>query len=380
MEAFTDKYGVCHTVVEEGKSFFNVYNVEMFEGSIQYLENVRKQKRKQSDILYNEELRANPMTVEEAFRDEAKGSMFNLEKINDQISYNDNQDVEEKELIRGNFQWKDGVKDSMVEWHPNPKGRFLLGWIPEKAMQNKWETRTNLYGGRSKHPCNDDLGCLGVDSYDIDSTNDSKLDNTENGMEWTGGSKGAISGVTSFFTLKNVPSHSFFLEYVARPETAEIFFEDCLLACVFYSMPVLIENNKARLLYHFYNRGYRGFCLSRFDKPSNHLNHTEKMLGGIPSNSADVIQMHYTAIEAYVEKYVGYYSQGDDLVPVREENEIGNMPFNKTLRDWASFNVSNRTKSDITIASGYALLGVNRHTYKFQAETSTEIKFKIKTY
>jgi hypothetical protein len=380
MEAFTDKYGVCHTVVEQGKSFFNVYNVEMFEGSIQYLENVRKQKRKQSDILYNEELRANPMTVEEAFRDEAKGSMFNLEKINDQIAYNESQDIEEKELIRGNFQWKDGVKDSVVEWHPNPKGRFLLGWIPEKAMQNKWETRTNAFGGRSKHPCNDDLGCLGVDSYDIDSTNDSKLDNTENGMEWSGGSKGAISGVTSFFTLKNVPSHSFFLEYVARPETAEIFFEDVLMACVFYSMPVLIENNKARLLYHFYNRGFRGFCLSRFDKPSNRLNHTEKMLGGIPSNSADVIQMHYTAIEAYVEKYVGFYTQGDEQIPVREENEIGNMPFNRTLRDWSTFNVSNRTKSDITIASGYALLGVNRHTYKFQAEVSNEIKFKIRTF
>jgi uncharacterized Fe-S radical SAM superfamily protein PflX len=25
----------------------------------------------------------------------------------------------------------------------------------------------------------------------------------------------------------------FFLEYITRPQTAEIFFEDCLMACVF---------------------------------------------------------------------------------------------------------------------------------------------------
>lgn len=379
MELFTDKYGVCHTVVEPGKSFFNVYGVEIFEGSIQYLENIRKQKRKQSDILYNEELRANPMTVEEAFRDEAKGSMFNLEKINDQIAYNDTIDAEEKLLVRGNFQWKDGQKDTVVEWHQNSKGRFLISWLPPKELQNKWSLKNNTFGGRSKHPQNDDLGCFGIDSYDIDSTNDSKLENTENGNEWSGGSKGAISGVTAF-TLKDVPSNSFFLEYIARPDTSEIFFEDALMACVFYGMPTLIENNKARLLYHFYNRGYRGFCLSRFDKPSNRLNHTEKMLGGIPSNSADVIQMHYTAIEAYVTKYIGYYSQGDDLVAIREENEIGSMPFNRTLRDWSSFNATNRTKSDITIASGYALLGVNRNSYKFQNEISNVINFKVKTY
>jgi len=379
MEAFTDKYGVCHTVVEEGKSFFNVYNVEMFEGSIQYLENVRKQKRKQSDILYNEELRANPMTVEEAFRDEAKGSMFNLEKINDQIAYNDSIDAEQTLLVRGNFQWKDAKKDTIVEWHPNPKGRFLVSWLPPKELQNRWEMRNNTYGGRSRHPLNDDLGCFGADSYDTEATVDSKLENTENGNEWSGGSKGSVVGCTGF-TLKDAPSNSFFLCYNARPETSEIFFEDVLMCCVFFGMPILIENNKARLLYHFYNRGYRGFSLSRFDKPSNRLSHSEKMLGGVPGTSPDVNQMHWMSIESYVNKYVGYYTQGDDLHPVREENEIGSMPFNNALRDWATFNVSNRTKSDISMASGYCLMGLNRKSYKPENEVGNEIKFKIRTF
>ena len=378
MEEFIDKYGVCHTVVPECGYFYNAQGIKKTKGSIQYLEEIRRQKRKQSDILYNEELRANPMTIEEAFRDEAKGSLFNLEKLNDQIAHNTNIDIEDT-LVRGNFSWKDGQKDTEVIWTPTPKGRFLISWLPPKELQNRWIEKNNLFGGRSKHPLNEDLGCLGADTYDIDATAGAKLENTENGSEYDSGSKGAISGVTSF-SMKNIPSNFFFLEYIARPQSAEIFFEDALMACVFYGMPILIESNKARMLYHFKNRGYRGFSLSRFDKETNRLSPTEKLLGGIPSNSADVINIHWTAIEAYVNKYVGYYEQGDDLIPVREENEIGSMPFNRTLRDWAKFNVGKRTDYDISIASGYALVGVNRKSYKAQFPERKTLEFKIRTY
>ena len=71
-----------------------------------------------------------------------------------------------------------------------------------------------------------------------------------------GGSNGALHGLTKF-NMDDAPSNEFFLEYVARPQTAEIFFEEVLMACVFYGMPILIENNKPRLLYHFKNRGYQ---------------------------------------------------------------------------------------------------------------------------
>jgi len=378
MELFTDKYGVCHTVVPEGEHFVNVYGEKIYEGSIQFLENRRRSKRKQSDILYNEELRAFPMTIDEAFRDEAKSSLFNLEKLNDQIAHNNNVEIEDT-LVRGNFEWENGIKDSIVVWRPNHKGRFLIAWLPPKELQNRWIEKNNQFGGRSRHPLNEDLGCLAIDSYDIDATAGAKLENTENGSEYDLGSKGAISGVTGF-SLKNIPNNFFFLEYIARPQTAEIFFEDALMACVFYGMPVLVESNKARLLYHFKNRNYRGFSLTRFDKETSRLSPTEKLLGGVPSNSQDVISMHATAIEAYINKYVGYYEQGDDLHPIREENEIGAMPFNRTLRDWAQFNIAKRTDFDISIASGYALVAVNRKSYKPQQSEKRTLDFKIRTY
>lgn len=51
------------------------------------------------------------------------------------------------------------------------------------------------------------------------------------------------------------------------------------MACVFYGMPILVENNKPRLLYHLKNRGYRGYSMNRPDKQYIKLSKTEKELG-----------------------------------------------------------------------------------------------------
>ena len=110
---------------------------------------------------------------------------------------------------------------------------------------------------------------------------------------------------------------------------------------------------KPRLLYHFKNRGYRGFCMNRPDKHFNKLSKTERELGGIPNSSEDVKQAHAAAIESYIEKHVG----------VLEDGEIGAMPFVRTLEDWARFDISNRTAFDATISSGLAVMANQKHLY-----------------
>jgi hypothetical protein len=356
MSEFTDKYGVCHEDLEKGQSFINADGVEKKTGSIRYLEARRASKRKESDIAYNDELRAFPMTVEEAFRDELDNALFNIERINEQMSFNMNNDVD-KTLVRGDFGWKDGVRDTRVVWTPNSKGKFLINWIPELSLQNQYEMKAG-WGGYSYAPLNDDIGAFGCDPYDISGVVDGKAKRSTKDNDNTGGSKGALSGVTSF-TLKNAPSNSFFLEYISRTQTAEIFFEDVLMACVFYGMPILVENNKPRLLYHFKNRGYRNFAITRFDKAVNRLSVTEREIGGMPNSSEDVIQMHSSAIESYINKNVGV---------VNDEGEIGSMPFNKTLQDWLEFDIRKRGSYDLGISSGLALMAINRHAYRPQVE------------
>jgi hypothetical protein len=47
----------------------------------------------------------------------------------------------------------------------------------------------------------------------------------------------------------------------------------------------------------------------------------------------------------------------------RDSDEIGNMPFIRTLEDWAKFDISDRTKFDASISSGLAIMANQKHLY-----------------
>jgi hypothetical protein len=308
-------------------------------GAIDYWEAEVDSLKSDADAL-NEFYRQFPRTESHAFRDESKQALFNLTKIYQQIDYNDSM-IKEHYLTRGSFSWKDGIKDTEVIWTPDTRGRFNISWAPPKHMQNNVHMRNGI-----KYPGNEHLGSFGCDSYDISAVVGGR------------GSNGALHGMTKFH-MDDAPTNEFFLEYIARPQTAEIFFEEVLMAIVFYGMPILVENNKPRLLYHLKNRGYRGFSINRPDKQLAKLTKTERELGGIPNSSEDVKQAHASAIESYVEKFVGM----DLEAKYRDPEQMGTMPFTRTLEDWAKFDINDRTKFDASISSGLCIMANQKHLY-----------------
>ena len=338
MEGFIDLYGMPVFRKPE-KSVRGVDGEMIKNGAIDYWDAEVESLKKDADAL-NEFYRQFPRTESHAFRDESKSSLFNLTKIYQQIDYNDSL-IMEHHVTRGRFYWRDGVKDSEVIWTPDSRGRFKVSWTPKKGMNNNVYSKNGVY-----YPGNEHVGAFGCDSYDISGTVGGR------------GSNGALHGMTKF-NMDDAPSSEFFLEYIARPQTAEIFFEEVLMACIFYGMPILVENNKPRLLYHFKNRGYRGMCMNRPDKHYNKLSKTERELGGIPNTSEDVKQSHAAAIESYIEKHVGV-----DLEAVyRDPDEMGSMYFERTLEDWAKFDINNRTKFDASISSGLAIMANQKSVY-----------------
>jgi len=349
-EGFIDSFGLpvfdTPKVAVEGP-----YNDKIDIGIIEHWENEADGLKSDSDGL-NEFYRQFPRTEEHAFRDETKNSIFNLQKIYEQIDYNDDT-KSSNSVSKGNFQWENGIKDSRVLFTPDRNGRFNISWTPSINLQNHVISKN-----RAKYPGNEHMGAFGCDSYDISGTTDGQ------------GSKGALHGLTKF-SMEDAPSNTFFLEYIARPQTAEIFFEDVLMALVFYGMPLLAENNKPRLLYYLKRRGYRGYSMNRPDKTANKLSVAEREIGGIPNSSEDIKQIHAAAIESYIDKYVG----------LQEDGNYGNIYFNTTLNDWSKFNINNRTKHDAAISSGLAIIANNRHLYepKQQRQTKT-LDFGFKKY
>jgi hypothetical protein len=338
MEGFIDVYG--YPVFNKPKEpIKGVDGLWISNGAIDYWDAEVDSLKNDPDAL-NEFYRQFPRTESHAFRDESKSSIFNLTKIYQQIDYNDSM-IKEHYLTRGSFSWKDGIKDTQVIWTPDQRGRFLVSWFPPKHMQNNVHIRNGI-----RYPGNEHIGSFGCDSYDISAVVGGR------------GSNGALHGMTKFH-MDDAPVNEFFLEYIARPQTAEIFFEEVLMACVFFGMPILVENNKPRLLYHLKNRGYRGFSINRPDKQFAKLTKTERELGGIPNSSEDVKQSHASAIESYIEKFVGLDLEGK----YRDADLMGTMPFTRTLEDWAKFDINDRTKFDACISSGLAIMANQKHLY-----------------
>jgi len=331
-EGFIDEHGV---------PVFTTPDVDRFDpsgelidvGVIDNWQNEVDGLKDDSDGL-NEFYRQFPRTTEHAFRDETKGSIFNLVKLYEQIDYNEEMS-RTLGITQGNFQWVNGVKDSQVIFYPDKKGRFKVSWVPPQQIQNNVVLKNGV-----KYPGNEHMGAFGCDSYDISGTVDGV------------GSKGALHGLTRF-SMEDAPANSFFLEYLSRPPTAEMFFEDVLMALVFYGMPILAENNKPRLLYYLRRRGYRGFSMNRPDKIWNKLSVAEKEVGGIPNSSEDIKQAHAAAIEMYIQDHVG----------IKQDGTLGDCYFNELLNDWTKFDINKRTKHDASISSGLAIMANNRHLY-----------------
>jgi hypothetical protein len=332
-EGFIDSYGLPVFETPEQEAF-GPFGEVIETGILEHWQNEVDGLKNDGDAL-NEFYRQFPRTEEHAFRDETKNSIFNLAKIYEQIDFNEDLN-NDSQITTGTFQWVNGVKDTNVIFYPNAQGNFKVSWVPSRHQQNQFVIKNGI-----KHPANEHMGAFGCDSYDISGTVDGQ------------GSKGALHGLTKF-SMENCPPNQFFLEYIARPATAETFFEDVLMALVFYGMPLLAENNKPRLLYYLRRRGYRGYSMNRPDKVWNKLSTAEKEIGGIPNSSEDVKQAHAAAIEMYIQENVG----------VKNDGTYGNCYFNETLQDWAKFDINNRTKFDASISSGLAIMACNRHLYR----------------
>jgi hypothetical protein len=221
--------------------------------------------------------------------------------------------------------------------------------MPPAELQN----RIKIDKGQKVAP-NDAFGCGGVDSYDLDATIDGRA------------SKGACHIMTKF--NMQYPSNMFVAEYASRPPLAKIFYEDVLMAAFFFGFPLLVENNKYGIVRYFESRGYDGYLM---DRPAHLLaanSHNNVKTKGIPSNSQDVIQAHAQAVEAYIHHHVGIND---------ETGNYGKMYFNRTLEDWINFKIDDRTKFDLTISSGLALLAAQKvAAEKPKADFSNKVFFR----
>jgi hypothetical protein len=288
---------------------------------------------------FNEHKRQFPDTIDDAFRDESGNCAFNSIKLEEQIFYN-NHELLPDEIETGNFSWEKGVADTSVKWNPDPKGRFWIkkGCHPPPEFRNQKEKKY-INGLLAWAPTAEHIGCFGVDPYNV--TKAVKK-----------GSKGAIH-LTTKMNTSYLPNNTVILEYLDRATKVEFFYEDVIMAMVYFSMPMLAELSNYEFLRTIKNRGYRHFSMNNPFKTFKDLIPTESELGGCPAQNAKIGTAQANAVNSYIEDYVGVAMDDDN----RPKGKMGDMVFTRTLMQCQKVDLEKRTEYDAYISFSLSLVG-----------------------
>lgn len=301
---------------EKGEPGFNKYGKPDIEkGTVFYM---NKRKALQGDPRsLSSFIRKNPFTLAEAFRVDGDKCLYDSEKLNDQL---DVLSWKENLTTRGNFVWKDGVRDSKVVWKDDKKGRWEICWLFDKPEEsNNIEKIGNHY-----RPKNYLKFVAGADTF----SHDVVLDNRR--------SDGAMLVKMKFDATSNSPyNNAFVCKYKYRAPTASIQYEDMLKTAVYFGCQVLFESNKNNWKDYFITRGYEAFLMKLPGYPDY----------GMPGNA----KTHQQLAEATEE----YIDQSCKLVF-----------FKDCLTDWLEFDINNTTKFDVAMAAGYTLIADIKKLYK----------------
>lgn len=375
LAGFFDQYGF--SIVEDpAEPMINDLGKIVKVGAKTYLKH-KLEALKHKPEKYNERLRQFPDTDRDAFRDEASSSAFDLMKMMEQIDHNDNELNDQFDniknyygndmVIQGSLEWKDGIMDSEVVWKPSDEGRFFIrkDCHPPDSIKNKrvqkFKRETN---STSWTPVAEGSGCLGADPFNRNFNTDGRA------------SMGAIHLCTSFNNI-GLPNDTFILEYIARPRTVQMYFEDLLKAAVYFSMPILAEFSNEALQQYFVDRGYRNFLMNNPFKLFKDLTENEKYYGGAPAQDAKIADKQFYAIQAYIDDYVGIALDDSN----RKLGDMGTMYFTRTLMQWKDFDPAlARTKYDAYISSSLARLGCQRRVELAPPPPKGPIKIHWRTF
>lgn len=335
LEDFIDEYG--QSVIETPEApVMGIDGEWITMGSLQYKENERKSLRESKNLTaYYEELRQFPFVEADAFIIPANDKMvFDLERIYEQIEHND-MALDGRQVVRGNFEWKNGQRDTEVYWDPNPNGRWLQYWMVKPELRN---ISKKIYGKIA--PVNDHTGLFSLDPYAAVKTIDA------NRESWA-----ASHGFRKFDLNEPETSDGFVTEYWARPSDPLIVYEDMIKQCVFFGWKLYVERNVKGCFDYFRMRGYDNYLMRRTANTFSETSQDDEP--GLPNYSQAVRTVLIENYQNYIVNKVGYN---------QSTGKIGLMPFNNTLRDAIAFDPEKWTDYDLTVSAMIAVVGSRGHT------------------
>lgn len=365
LENFVDPFGM--SVIEEptkeqvleARKYYNWENRFQYAsrgyGSRMYLEVRRKSFLTAKNIPgYNNEVRMFPIKYGECFRGEDTDVGFNTAKLNDRA---DELKFTFRKLCRkGNFEWKDGIRDGTAIWVDEPenasvdqKGRWYLSKIlPESETNKKYKDWVNRDGDYIEvfYPVNPRF-TGSADEYKVDK------------KKKVSGTKMSDGGGAIFLDYdkiidggKNIndwTTNRLCCTYRNRPFSKDDYFEDMLMMCIYFGAMMYPENNLDDLIKYFDDRGYGGYLKYDTDVITGNF----KSRPGFSSLEKSK-QTLFSGIRDYIEKHIHRDPHLDFIMECQKIQGIDDM-----------------TNWDLLTAVGGAIMG-SKSSYSKIIKMNTE--------
>lgn len=297
-----------------------------------------KRKNTPKDKLQGE-IRAFPLNEQEMFDSPDAGHIWDNHKgINSRKIYligtRFKDDIKkEPKVLYGNYEWKDGIKDTDVIFRPADKLEFdehdaracISYLLPERPPLSL-----------IKHPPKIVSNCIGIDSVD---------------KRYAGKSPSNFAMVNNKFLdfensgVINCPT----MIYCSRPLPIEIAYEDAIKAAVYHRAMVQVESLNSKIVDYFEDRGYLEWMISKIGQPKNSL-----MKGDAPHHKTAFLQEMISLLNAATN------------VPVNEGDKylLDRHWFYELLDDLSNFNDKDTHKNDLSVAYGQSLIGTAKLLFK----------------
>jgi hypothetical protein len=273
-------------------------------------------------------IRKNPFTIEEAFFSEAESCIYDALALNRQkesITW-----IDKKELyLQGDFVWEKGERDTKVLFVEKANGKFKVH-SKANVHDHTFYNQVEDYGTK-KVPKETKKYAIAVDPFDHSITTSNER------------SDGAGYAYRRYDAIDEL-SETFLVQYINRPDKAEIFYEDMIKLAHFFGCEVLSEDNKVGLIKYFEYRGY------------------ERFLTKMPNASKYGISATVKTHQQIAEETESYIT-----------DNLKKVIFTELLDDWLHFNINKTTKFDAAMAAGYTLIAASKSKFAQKAEQKVKL-------
>jgi hypothetical protein len=147
------------------------------------------------------------------------------------------------------------------------------------------------------------------------------------------------------------------LTYLNRPDDPAYFYEDMIMTCFYYSIPMLFENNLKAIKTYFVNRGYANYLQKR-PLPTMNLGAMKQLEPGIPATT-ETVNLYFELLTTYIERFYNCIKHPELIYDALETSP------------------KNRQFHDLTVSWGWSMVAcMGNYTYKkiqSKEETRKEI-------